>query len=124
MQIPEGLRYTENHEWVAVEDGRVRVGITDYAQDALGDVVFIDLPDVGAEVTAGESFGEIESTKSVADVFAPITGTVVERNELLEDTPESVNSDPYGAAWFIVIEGDTSAVDGLMDPAAYAEFSG
>ncbi|MDJ0954613.1 MAG: glycine cleavage system protein H, partial [Acidimicrobiia bacterium] len=74
VQIPEGLRYTENHEWVAVEEGKVRVGITDYAQDALGDVVFVDLPDTGTEVTSGEAFAEIESTKSVADVYAPITG--------------------------------------------------
>lgn len=123
MQIPEGLRYTENHEWAAVEDGRVRVGITDYAQDALGDVVFVDLPEAGAEVIAGEAFAEIESTKSVADVYAPISGVVVERNEALIDGPEIVNADPYGDAWFVVIEGDTSGVASLMDPAAYAEFS-
>ena len=123
MQIPEGLRYTENHEWVAVEDGTVRVGITDFAQDALGDVVFVDLPDVGAAVTAGDAFAEIESTKSVADVYAPISGTVVAANEVLIDAPETINSDPYGAAWFVVIEGDTSGVDALMDPGAYATFS-
>ena len=122
MQIPEGLRYTENHEWVSVEDGKVTVGITDYAQDALGDVVFVDLPDVGTEVTAGEPFAEIESTKSVADVYAPISGTVVSANELLVDAPETINSDPYGASWFVVIEGDTAPVAELMDPAAYAEF--
>ena len=123
MQIPEGLRYTENHEWVAVADGKVRVGITDYAQDALGDVVFVDLPDVGTEVTAGESFAEIESTKSVADVYAPISGTVVERNDVLDDAPETINSDPYGEAWFVVIEGDPSRVESLMDPSTYGEFS-
>jgi glycine cleavage system H protein len=123
VQIPEGLRYTENHEWVAVEDGKVRVGITDYAQDALGDVVFVDLPDVGTEATAGEPFAEIESTKSVADVYAPITGVVVERNDALVDGPETVNSDPYGDAWFVVIDGDSSGVSSLMDAAAYAEFS-
>lgn len=122
MQIPDALRYTENHEWIAVEDGRAKVGITDYAQDALGDVVFVDLPEVGAEVEAGESFAEIESTKSVADVYAPITGTVAAVNEELADTPETINSDPYGAAWFIVIEGDLSPLDELMDAAAYAEF--
>jgi glycine cleavage system H protein len=122
VQIPEGLRYTENHEWVALADGKAKVGITDYAQDALGDVVFVDLPDVGAAVTAGESFAEIESTKSVADVYAPISGTVVEVNEALADAPETINSDPYEAAWFIVIEGDIAPLEELMDAAAYAEF--
>jgi glycine cleavage system H protein len=123
VQIPEGLRYTENHEWVAVEDGKVRVGITDFAQDALGDVVFVDLPDVGTEVTAGDPFAEIESTKSVADVYAPITGTVVASNEVLVDAPETINSDPYGGAWFVIIEGDADGVGALMDAASYAEFS-
>ena len=122
MQIPEGLRYTENHEWVAVEDGKVKVGITDYAQDALGDVVFVDLPDVGTEVVGGEAFAEIESTKSVADVYAPISGVVVTVNEMLRDAPETMNSDPFGEAWFVVIEGDPSPTANLMDPAAYAEF--
>jgi len=122
VQIPEGLRYTENHEWVAVEDGKAKVGITDYAQDALGDVVFVDLPAVGAETTAGEPFAEIESTKSVADVYAPISGTVVAVNEQLVDGPEVINSDPFGASWFVIIEGDLSPLDDLMDPAAYAAF--
>ncbi len=122
MQIPEGLRYTENHEWVAVEDGKVRVGITDYAQDALGDVVFVDLPDTGTEVAGGEAFAEIESTKSVADVYAPISGTVLAANEVLVDAPETINGDPYGEAWFVVIEGDTAATADLMDAAAYADF--
>ena len=122
MQIPEGLRYTENHEWVAVEDGKAKVGITDYAQDALGDVVFVDLPAVGAETTAGEPFAEIESTKSVADVYAPISGTVVAVNEQLVDGPEVINSDPFGASWFVVIEGDLAPLDDLMDSAAYAAF--
>ena len=124
MQIPEGLRYTENHEWVAVEDDdKVRVGISDFAQDALGDVVFVDLPEIGAQVTAGEAFAEIESTKSVADVYAPISGTVIAANDILVDAPETINSDPYGSAWFVVIEGDVSAVEALMDSAAYASFS-
>jgi glycine cleavage system H protein len=124
VQIPEGLRYTENHEWVQVQDdGSVRVGITDFAQDALGDVVFVDLPDVGAEVIAGEAFGEIESTKSVADVYAPISGTIAAANEVLVDAPETINSDPYEAAWFVVITGDASGVESLMDPAAYEAFS-
>lgn len=123
MQIPEGLRYTENHEWVAVSEGQVKVGITDYAQDALGDVVFVDLPEVGAAVVAGEPFAEIESTKSVADVYAPISGAVVAVNEALADSPETINSDPYGAAWFVEIAGDTAVTEALMDPAAYTEFS-
>lgn len=124
MQVPEGLRYTENHEWAAVEnDAKVRLGITDFAQDALGDVVFVDLPEPGTEVTAGEAFAEIESTKSVADVYAPITGTVVAVNTVLEDAPETVNSDPYGEGWFAVLEGDLSNLDSLMDAEAYTEFS-
>lgn len=122
MQIPEGLRYTENHEWIAVEDGKAKVGITDYAQDALGDIVFVDLPEVGAAVAAGEPFAEIESTKSVADVYAPISGVVVAVNEVLVNAPEIINSDPYGESWFVVIEGDTGPIDDLLDPAAYAGF--
>jgi len=124
VQVPEALRYTENHEWVGLEDdGTVRIGITDFAQDALGDIVFVDLPDVGAEVTAGEAFAEIESTKSVADVYAPISGVVVAINEVLEDAPETINSDPYGAAWFALIKGDVAPVEALMDAPAYLEFS-
>jgi glycine cleavage system H protein len=122
VQIPDGLRYTENHEWAAVEDGQVTVGITDYAQDALGDVVFVDLPEVGTEVIAGESFAEIESTKSVADVYAPIDGTVTAVNAALGSEPEVINSDPYGAGWFVRIEGELSTLENLMDAAAYAEF--
>ncbi len=123
MQIPEALRYTENHEWVAVEDDKVRIGITDFAQDALGDVVFVDLPDIGAEVNAGDAFAEIESTKSVADVYAPISGTVVATNGILDDSPEIINSDPYGEGWFAIIDGDVAPVADLMDAAAYGEFS-
>ena len=123
MQVPEGLRYTENHEWVAVADGKAKLGITDFAQDALGDVVFVDLPEVGAETVAGEPFAEIESTKSVADVYAPISGTVVAVNEALVDAPEIINSDPYGDGWFAVLEGDLDVLDALMDPEAYRSFS-
>jgi glycine cleavage system H protein len=123
VQVPEGLRYTENHEWVAVADGKAKLGITDFAQDALGDVVFVDLPEVGAETVAGEPFAEIESTKSVADVYAPITGTVVAVNDALADAPEIINSDPYGDGWFAVLEGDLNALDALMDPASYTAFS-
>ena len=125
MQIPEDLRYAENHEWVRLEaDGGVRVGIPDYAQDALGDIVYVDLPEAGGSVIAGASFAEIESTKSVAEVYAPITGTIAAVNEALLDAPELVNSDPFGAGWFVVIVPvDTVDLDHLMDAAAYAAFT-
>ncbi len=117
---PEDLRYTEEHEWVAVDGDRVTVGITDYAQEALGDVVYVDLPATGTAVEQGQPFGEVESTKSVSDLFAPLTGTIVERNATLESTPELVNSDPYGEGWMVVLEvADTSVVDGLMSHADY-----
>ena len=110
MQLPDDLRYSSDHEWIEdVGDGRFRVGITDFAQDALGDVVYVELPEIGAAVTAGGSMGEVESTKSVSDVYAPLTGSVVEINELLVDAPEKINEDPYGEGWICVIEltGDT-----------------
>jgi glycine cleavage system H protein len=119
---PEDLHYTKDHEWVRTEgDGEtLRVGVTDYAQDALGDIVFVTLPEAGSHVTEGEACGEIESTKSVSDVFAPVTGTVTERNEALDASPELVNSDPYGEGWMLAIRpDDASAVDGLLDAAAY-----
>jgi glycine cleavage system H protein len=118
---PEDLRYTEEHEWARADGGRVTVGITDYAQDALGDVVYVDLPATGTKVEAGQPFGEVESTKSVSDLYAPVSGRIVERNETLESSPELVNSDPYGDGWMVVIEmDDPAAVDGLLDAAAYA----
>lgn len=122
MLIPEDLRYAENHEWARREaDGSVRVGISDFAQDQLGDIVFVDLPEVGVTLDAGEAFGEVESTKSVSDVYAPIAGTVSAVNEALLDAPEVINSDPYGEGWFIVITPDgTQSLDALMDSAAYA----
>ena len=125
MQIPEELRYAENHEWARIEDdGAIRVGITDYAQDALGDIVYVDLPDVGRTLAAGEAFGEVESTKSVSDVYAPIAGTVEAVNSALMDAPETVNSEPYGDGWFIVIRpADGASLDALMDPAAYGEYT-
>jgi glycine cleavage system H protein len=125
MEYPEHLRYTREHEWVREEEGgRLRVGITDFAQDALGDVVYVDVPDVGAEITAGEPFGEVESTKSVSDVFAPVTGTVVETNAVLVDTPSLVNEDPYGEGWMILVEPSApSAIEGLMDANAYRDFT-
>ena len=120
---PEDLKYTSEHEWVrspGQAESSVRVGITHFAQDALGDIVFASLPEVGAEVEAGTAVGELESTKSVSDVYSPVTGTVVARNEALDGSPELVNSDPYGEGWlFEVVPSDASAVDGLMDAAAY-----
>lgn len=120
MSIPEDLRYSSDHEWVRVEGDVVRVGITDFAQDSLGDVVFVQLPDVGAVLSAGESFGEIESTKSVSDLYAPLDGSVVEVNPELEANPELVNSDPYGDGWICVVApADPSQLGALLDPAAY-----
>ena len=121
MEFPEDLQYTKEHEWVRDEGGgRARVGITDYAQDALGDVVYVDVPEVGTEVTANQAFSEVESTKSVSDVFAPVSGTVSERNGLLEERPELVNEQPYGDGWIVVLEvSEASKVEGLMDAAAY-----
>jgi glycine cleavage system H protein len=119
--IPEDLRYTAEHEWVRTTgEGRVRVGITDYAQDALGDVVFVSLPDVGATVAPGQSFAEVESTKSVSEIYAPAAGAVVARNDSLETRPELVNSDPYGDGWIVELElSDGATIDGLLDAAAY-----
>lgn len=123
-KTPAELRYTQEHEWVRADGNRVTVGITDYAQSALGDVVFVDLPDTGTSVDTGEPFGEVESTKSVSDLYAPVSGTVVERNEALEANPEKVNQDPYGEGWMLVIEvADASAVEALMDADAYAQLT-
>lgn len=121
MEYPQELKYTPEHEWVSTEEGnRVRVGITDFAQDALGDVVYVDLPEEGTEVTAGQPFGEVESTKSVSDIYSPVTGRIVERNGLLGETPDLVNRDPYGQGWMVVVEAsDTSEVDRLMDAGGY-----
>ena len=120
MEFPEELRYTKEHEWVRTESGRVRVGITDFAQDALGDVVYVDLPEVGTQVEAGQPMGEVESTKSVSDVFSPVSGTVAERNPLIEDRPELVNSQPYGEGWLVVIEpAEPAQLEKLLDAKAY-----
>jgi glycine cleavage system H protein len=119
---PDDLRYTRQHEWVRTEGGRARVGITAYAQDALGDIVFVSLPEPGSMVDAGSAVGEVESTKSVSDLFAPISGTVVERNEALESTPELVNSDPYGQGWMFEVEpADPAAVDALLTADQYRD---
>ena len=123
MNFPEELRYSNEHEWVRVEGTRAVVGITDYAQDALGDVVYVQLPDAGLQVIANASIAEIESTKSVSEVYVPVSGTVVEVNGSLEDAPEQLNTDPYGAGWIFVVElVEPAEVDALMDAAAYQAF--
>jgi glycine cleavage system H protein len=122
MDFPEDLRYSTDHEWVRVEDGKVRVGITDYAQDALGDVVYVEVPEVGAVVDAHAKVSEVESTKSVSDIYAPVSGTVVEVNAELADHPERLNEDPYGEGWICIIElSDAGEVDALMSVASYRE---
>jgi len=122
---PEDLKYSSEHEWVrspGEADGSVRIGITHFAQDALGDIVYVSLPEVGAEVTKGETVGELESTKSVSDIYAPVSGTVVARNDALDATPELVNTDPYGEGWLFEITGaDSDDVDALMEAGAYQE---
>ena len=124
MEFPDDLRYTKEHEWVRDEgSGRARVGITDYAQDALGDVVYVDVPQPETEVTAGRPFSEVESTKSVSDVYAPVSGKVVDRNAQLEDRSELVNEAPYGDGWLVVVEmSEPAQLEGLMDAAAYRAF--
>ena len=118
---PEGYRYTKDHEWIAVEGDRGKVGITDYAQKQLGDVVFVELPEVGRKLQAGEQFGTIESGKAVSELYAPVAGEVVEANAPLADKPETVNQDPHGAGWMIVLKLDSpTAASALMDAAAYA----
>ena len=121
MKVPEDRRYTKDHEWALPEDGRLRVGITDYAQDALGDVVFVELPQVGAVLEAGAAVGEVESTKSVSEIYAPVAGTVAEVNAELDEAPQRLNEDPYDTGWICVIEpSDPSAIAGLLDAEAYS----
>jgi glycine cleavage system H protein len=125
-EVPEDLKYTAEHEWVRTTGaGTIRVGITDYAQEALGDVVYVSLPALGASVDGGAAFGEVESTKSVSDLYAPASGTVVARNESLDSQPELINSDPYGEGWLVEIEvgGDFDGSD-LLDAAAYKTLAG
>jgi glycine cleavage system H protein len=120
MNVPDDLRYTSDHEWVRLADGQITLGITEYAQDALGDIVFVQLPEVGAVVASGASFSEVESTKSVSDIYAPLAGTVTAVNGDLADTPERLNEDPYGAGWLCVIEpSDAAAYEALLDADAY-----
>lgn len=123
--IPEDLRYTAEHEWVAGDGGGpVRVGVTHFAQDALGDIVYVQLPEEGVSVQAGESLGEVESTKSVSEIYAPLSGTVVARNGQLAEAPETINSDPYGAGWLVEIQpSDPQALAGLLSAAAYRELT-
>lgn len=124
MNVPGDRRYSEDHEWALARDGLVRMGITDYAQDALGDVVFVQLPEVGRAATAGESLGEVESTKSVSDIYAPVSGRVTSVNGELDDHPNLLNDDPYGEGWICEIEpSDPSAVDTLLDAEAYAKLT-
>lgn len=124
-EVPEDLRYTAEHEWLRTEGDAVVVGITDHAQEQLGDVVYVDLPPAGARVEAGQPFGEVESTKSVSDLFAPVTGTIAERNDELEDRPELINDDPYGEGWMVRISLDGDGLpDGLLDAAAYRDLIG
>jgi glycine cleavage system H protein len=122
--IPEDLKYTAEHEWVRTADGgRVRVGITHYAQDALGDVVFVSLPEVGTTVAAGEACGEVESTKSVSEIYAPLSGEVTARNDALDTRPDLVNQDPYGEGWLVEIAVADGGTEGLLDAAAYGQLT-
>lgn len=120
MNIPAELKYTSDHEWVKIDGDLATIGITEYAQGELGDVVFVELPEVGTEVDKGESFGTIEAVKAVADIFSPVSGEVTEINEALEDAPETVNQDPYGNGWMVKIKLSVlSEIDDMMDAAAY-----
>lgn len=123
MEIPKELRYSREHEWVAVEEGIATIGITDYAQEQLGDVVYVELPEVGAQVMKDEAFGVVESVKAVSDIYAPVSGTVTEINVPLPDSPETINEDPYGDAWMIRVEmSDLEELDELMTAAQYKKF--
>ncbi|MGH9108060.1 MAG: glycine cleavage system protein GcvH [Acidimicrobiales bacterium] len=120
METPDDRRYSTDHEWARAEGSRIRVGITDYAQGALGDVVFVDLPSVGTTVAAGDVLGEVESTKSVSEVYAPVAGTVAAVNDAVADAPEKLNQDPYGVGWLCELEvAGADVLDGLLDAAAY-----
>ena len=123
MEFPEELKYTEEHEWVLVEDDIVTIGITDFAQDSLGDVVFVELPEVGATLEAGKPFGVVESVKAVSDIYAPVSGEVVEVNEELPDAPETINTSPYEDGWMIKVKlSDKSQLDDLLDADEYQDF--
>jgi glycine cleavage system H protein len=124
-EVPDDLRYTAEHEWARISGSTARIGITDFAQESLGDVVYVSLPDVGTMITKGEPFGEVESTKSVSELFGPVDGTVTARNDTLDGQPEVINSDPYGAGWIIEVEvADTAQFDALLDAGTYGTLSG
>jgi len=120
--VPSDRRYTREHEWALERDGKIVIGITEFAQDQLGDVVFVGLPEPGTEVQAGQPLGEVESTKSVSDVYSPVTGRIAEKNPEVEDNPELINSDPFGAGWLVSVEADASALEGLMTAEDYRSF--
>ena len=122
MNIPENLKYTVDHEWVMIEGERAKVGITDYAQDALGDVVFVDIPELGKRVTVGETVTEVESTKSVSDIYAPLEGEIIEINQELDDSPELLNGDPYGEGWIFILQlSKTASAESLLSASDYRE---
>jgi glycine cleavage system H protein len=124
MNIPDDLRYSTEHEWVRVEGSRVHVGITDYAQDALGDIVYVELPSLAAVVEAGGPLGEVESTKSVSEIYAPVAGTVTARNDALSSAPERINEDPYGDGWICELElADGASLDSLLDAQGYRDLT-
>ena len=124
MEFPEDLKYTEEHEWIKVDGDSVTIGITDYAQDSLGDVVYVELPDADSTITAGETFGVVESVKAVSDLYAPVSGTVTEVNDSVVDGPEAINDEPYGDAWLLKVElSDTGELDKLMSAADYQAFT-
>ncbi|HTP24449.1 MAG TPA: glycine cleavage system protein GcvH [Anaeromyxobacteraceae bacterium] len=123
MNFPDDLRYTRDHEWCRISGSRAVVGITDHAQNRLGDIVYVELPDVGEPVKKGDSFGVVESTKAVSELFSPITGKVVEVNDPLTDSPETINEDPYEEGWMIQVEcSDPKEIEALFDAAAYQEY--
>jgi glycine cleavage system H protein len=125
MNIPDDLRYTRDHEWILLEDGIVIVGVTDFAQSELGDIVYVELPSVGSKVKASETFGSVESVKSVSDLYSPVTGIVADINTRLAESPELVNSDPYGEGWMIRIEpGDLAELEQLLGPREYSDYIG
>lgn len=123
MRIPDDLKYSKDHEWIRLSGSIARVGITDYAQDALGDVVFVQLPESGKKVSAGQSCSEVESTKSVSDIYVPVSGSITNINNLLSDSPNLINTDPYGDGWIMEIEvSDLTSVAELLDASAYRQF--
>jgi glycine cleavage system H protein len=123
-EAPDDRRYTKEHEWARQDGGRIVIGITDYAQDQLGDVVFVGLPETGAQVEAGKPLGEVESTKSVSDVYSPVSGTVLEKNPEVESNPELINSDPYGKGWLVAVEAEGVDLDSLMSAQEYLALTG